>query len=222
MFSLCASLSSREMKGGSPASSSEAMGSMVLHSQNEPVGAGAPKSTTAIQLVGHTGPREAASALFLPLGLSCGNQMFPLSQTAQPHFPCKEEVAVYLFPYIGLASSTQGFATPAANGHFVFVILFPAIVQDTQLSTQRLPGLALISSSVRFQASIKSLRGLRPQSNEKQGALLCRPWPVPLKLSHLQIIYLQTHRKSDVSPADIIFSLLMIIPHGIWCDLISK
>jgi len=37
-------------------------------------------------------------------------------------------MAVYVFPCIGLASRTQGFATPAANGHFVFVIPLPAVV----------------------------------------------------------------------------------------------
>lgn len=87
-FSLCASFSSSEMKGAVPVSPSKAMGSVVLHSQNQPVGDdSAPKSTTSIQLMGHTGPREAVSVILLPFGLPCRTQMFPLSQTVQPHFP---------------------------------------------------------------------------------------------------------------------------------------
>lgn len=47
----------------------ESWGSGELHSQNEPVGAAAPKSTTGTQLVGDTSPWTAVSALLLLLGL---------------------------------------------------------------------------------------------------------------------------------------------------------
>lgn len=152
----CASLSGRGMKGTAPSSPSGAMGSTVLHSQNQPVGAGAPKSATGTQLVGHTSPWEAASALLYLLGPFCC-----LIQSS-PAFPGKEQVSVCLFPCV--ASSTQGFATADANGQFYLLFHF---LQLFSPCSAHLPGLALASSAERFQANITPLRGRRSQSNEK-------------------------------------------------------
>lgn len=102
----------------------ESWGSGELHSQNEPVGAAAPKSTTGTQLVGDTSPWTAVSALLLLLGSSscCLIQ-------SSPAFPCEIQEAVCLFPCLVLTSSTQGFVTPDANAQFYLLFPFlPALV----------------------------------------------------------------------------------------------
>lgn len=169
VLQVCASLSGREMKGTAPLSPSGAMGSTVLHSQHEPVGAGEPKSSTGTQLVGHTSPWEAVSALLLLLGLL--HSLAPFNPVLLSHVRNRWLFASFLV--LVSPQAHRGLLPLMQMPNFICYSL--SVVQPLCNTTSHLWGLALTSSAERFQANKKPLKGLRSQSNEKGWALFSKP-----------------------------------------------